>query len=180
MGRRYCLPRSERRHSYCLPRRQRRHSYQPRATPWVHAPPLHCRPTACLIRRPELEQTQPSSTALPLPPGVSDLGANLIVPEARRSPGRQHAFATTFANPTRRKLRIKSTLLAPARGIGSRVTPVRLEFGPDISVECPHAPSPVVNTRNQNEQAYETGAHTRCSDGHPLHSFRAGDRCFRQ
>ena len=33
------------------------------------------------------------------------------------------------------------------------MTSVRLEFGPDISVECPHAPSPVVNTRSQKELA---------------------------
>lgn len=36
------------------------------------------------------------------------------------------------------------------------LTSVRLEFGPDISVECPHAPSPSLNKERQVLRDYES------------------------
>ena len=35
-----------------------------------------------------------------------------------------------------------------------RMTSVRLEFGPDSSLECPHAPSPSLNTERQISRDY--------------------------
>ena len=46
------------------------------------------------------------------------------------------------------------------------LTMVRLEFGPDIWVECPHAPSPSVSRKNTTQKTMKTNlatANSQCS-----------------
>src|ERR1035437_126528 len=50
-----------------------------------------------------------------------------------------------------------SGLQSPGKSAHSHLTSVRLEFGPDIAVECPHAPSPSGNIIEWKERRMKNG-----------------------